>query len=75
MCNGICHIFEHKINEKNHYCQKCSRFIPLSKLYKENKNFGRLRCKCCHGLVRNKSRVYRTNFMPSPSLSIHQPNS
>ena len=29
----------------------------------------------CNGLVRNKSRIYRTNFMPSPTLNIHQPNS
>lgn len=75
MCNGVCHNFEHRINEKNYYCQKCSRFIPSSKLSKEKKTLGRLRCDCCHGLVRCKSRIYRTNFMPSSSLSIHQPNS
>ena len=75
MCNGYCRLYTHKINEKNHYCQKCSIFIPESKLYKENKTLGRLRCNCCHGLVRSKTRVYRTNFMPSSTLSIPQPNS
>ena len=47
------------INEKNHYCQKCSTFIPESQLYKENKRLGRLRCNCCHGLVRHKIRIYK----------------
>lgn len=75
MCNSYCALYEHKINEKNYYCQKCSTFIPESKLYKENKNLGRLRCNCCHGLVRHKSRVYKVNITPSSSLSIPEPNS
>ena len=45
--------------------------FPHQNYIKRKKRYGRLRCKCCHGLVRNKSRIYRTNFMPS----IRQPNS
>ena len=75
MCNSYCSLYIHKVDEKHHYCQKCSTFIPESKLYKENKTLGRLRCNCCHGLVRSKIRVYKTNFMPSTSLSIPQPSS
>lgn len=59
MCNGYCLLYIHKINEKNHYCQKCSKFIPASYLYKENKELGRLRCNCCHGLVRHNTRIYK----------------
>lgn len=65
MCNGICGYFKHEPDEKNHYCQKCSKFIPRKSLTKENKEFGRLRCNCCNGLVRHKPRVYKTNFMPT----------
>ena len=68
MCNGYCTRYTHKINEKNHYCQKCSTFIPATYLYKENKQFGRLRCNCCHGLVRHKTRIYKINFKPNIRL-------
>lgn len=59
MCNGVCGLFVKAIDENHHYCQKCTKFIPKSSLYKENKEFGRLRCKCCHGLVRHKPRTYK----------------
>lgn len=57
MCNGICPTFEKQF-EQYHYCQACRRFIGESNLYRENKEMGRLRCSCCHGLVRNKVRLY-----------------
>ena len=75
MCNSYCSLYIHKLNEKNHYCQKCSTFIPESKLYKEKKTLGRLRCNCCHGLVRHKTRIYKINIKPSPTLNNLQPNS
>ena len=44
-------------SERNYYCQKCAKFIPRRFLFREEKTFGRLRCKCCHGLVRNKFKL------------------
>jgi len=60
MCNGLCVRFKRKRKEKNYYCQKCAKFIPKSCLKREEKDNGRLRCSCCNGLVRNKTRVYLT---------------
>ncbi len=62
MCNGVCRGFKRKsYNEKNHYCQKCAKFIPARFLSREKKTFGRLRCNCCHGLVRNKVKMLSLN--------------
>lgn len=58
MCNGICQRFRKRKLGKNHYCQKCARFIPVENLTRERKTNGRMRCGCCNGLVRNKTRVY-----------------
>ena len=57
MCNGLCGTFIKKF-ENYHYCQDCGKFIGLSNLMRENKEHGRLRCVCCHGLVRNKIKIY-----------------
>lgn len=60
MCNNVCSRFKKKPLEKNYYCQKCAKFIPSHNLSRERKFNGRLRCGCCNGLVRNKTRVYLT---------------
>ena len=57
----MCPTFEKQF-EPYHYCQAYRKFIGESNLYKENKTEGRLRCLCCHGLVRNKVRFY-SNIM------------
>ena len=65
MCNGVCPAFEKQF-EPYHYCQACRRFIGESNLYREKKEIGRLRCSCCHGLVRNKVRFYSTRVNTLP---------
>jgi hypothetical protein len=55
MCNGICSRFVKSLG-LNYYCQSCAKFIGKRFLSKENKSYGRLRCSCCNGLVRNKAR-------------------
>ena len=66
MCNGHCPIFEKKF-EAYHYCQACRRFIGESNLYREERVDGRLRCSCCHGLVRNKVRFYTKLMTNQPT--------
>ncbi len=61
MCNGVCVRFEKIHMGKNHYCQGCAKFINRKYLTREAKNFGRLRCSCCNGLVRNKPRLYKAS--------------
>lgn len=61
MCNGVCNRFEKKIGGDNHYCQGCAKFINKKYLVREVKSYGRLRCSCCNGLVRNKPRLYRAS--------------
>ena len=53
--------FEKKIGGDNHYCQGCAKFINKKYLVREVKSYGRLRCSCCNGLVRNKPRLYRAS--------------
>lgn len=58
MCKNVCNTFKRKSYlEKNHYCQDCAKFIPYRFLFKEKKTHGRLRCSCCHGLVRTKPKM------------------
>ena len=59
MCNGVCVRFEKVYRGKNHYCQGCAKFINKKYLVRESKRFGRLRCTCCYGLVRNKPSSYK----------------
>ena len=59
MCNGGCTRFQKFIGYDNHYCQGCAKFINKKYLVRESKVFGRLRCSCCNGLVRNKPRRYK----------------
>ena len=61
MCNGVCNRFEKKIGGDNHYCQGCAKFINKKYLVREVKSYGRLRCSCCNGLVRNKPRLFRAS--------------
>ena len=61
MCNGICSTFEHA-SGKYYYCQGCTKYVEKKYLYKES-NLRRNRCKCCHGLVRNKVRVYADRYL------------
>ena len=56
MCNGSCRFFQKDIADNFHYCQECAKFVGYRYLYREEKVFGRLRCSCCNGLVRNKTR-------------------
>ena len=67
MCNGVCPTFEKQF-EPYHYCQACRKFIGESNLYRENKEVGRLRCSCCHGLVRNKVRFYSKLVKTLPTV-------
>ena len=59
MCNGVCTRFQKFIGYDNHYCQGCAKFVNKKYLVRESKAFGRLRCTCCNGLVRNKPRRYK----------------
>ena len=68
MCNGVCSAFE-KIFEPYHYCQACRRFIGETNLYREDKIEGRLRCSCCHGLVRNKVKFYTRLLNTQPTVN------
>ena len=56
MCNDSCRFFQKNIGDDFHYCQECAKFVGYRYLYREEKVFGRLRCSCCNGLVRNKKR-------------------
>ena len=67
MCNGHCPTFE-RMFEPHHYCQACRRFIGETNLYREERTDGRLRCSCCHGLVRNKVRFYTKQATTLPTV-------
>lgn len=69
MCNGSCGLFQKSIPDDFHYCQQCAKFIGIRYLYREEKIFGRLRCSCCNGLVRNKKRKRPKYFMGMVELS------
>jgi len=58
MCTGNCDFFERKSKDRFHYCQDCGKRVGESNTYKE-KQYGRLRCSCCNGLVRTKYIVYK----------------
>lgn len=58
MCNGKCSFFQRKTTDRFFYCQDCAKKVGESYLIRE-KNFGRLRCGCCNGLVRTNSIIYK----------------
>ena len=58
MCKNTCNRFVRKAGTDNYYCQNCAKYIPSEFCVREVKRNGRLRCSCCNGLVRNKSKIF-----------------
>ena len=69
MCNGSCVFFQKNIVDDFHYCQECAKFVGYRYLYREDKVFGRLRCSCCNGLVRNRKRKMQKYITGVKSLA------
>ena len=72
MCNGSCKFFQKSIPDDFHYCQECAKFVGYRYLYREEKIFGRLRCSCCNGLVRNKKRKKHNYFVNELQKSLSE---